>query len=170
MNFVVLSLGSNTSYELHGETISPHVILKKAVESLSIVLNDITVSSLYITKPMYYEDQEWFHNIVVQGNYYGSAENLLEKTQGIETAFGRNRAKEIKNGPRSLDIDILLFSNKEVCNKTLQIPHPKMTERAFVLVPMLEIFPNCADSTKRDYYMHCLQKIDSSEVIKKSSL
>ncbi len=170
VNTVFLSLGSNKATKHKGVDLTPHVVLKMAVERLSESLEGFIVSSVYITKPMYVEDQESFHNLVLFGTYSGEVEDLFSFTQSIECEFGRDREKEFRNGPRSLDIDILLFSDNVIMSDTLQIPHPKIEERAFVLVPMLEIFPECADNSKRDYYMHCLQKLDSSEVVKKSSL
>ncbi len=148
----------------------PHEILQNAVLELSSFVSQIEASSVYITRPMYFENQEYFHNIVVKGMYNGSADSLLAKTQHIEASFGRNRNIEIKNGPRSLDIDLLLFSNIKVDTEELVIPHPRMTERAFVLIPMLEILQKSADKEVRDYYASCLDRLDDQDVIKKSPL
>ncbi len=170
MNFVMLSLGSNKRYVFGGFDYTPHDILYKAYERLRNVLCDVSVSSVYITKAMYVENQDDFYNIALCGYFDGEAEELLDATQHIEKEFGRNRMNEIRYGPRTLDIDILLFSNSFVSTDRLEIPHPKMEERAFVLVPMLEILPKCADSTKRDYYAQCLSKLNIDSVIKKTSL
>ncbi len=167
MHPVVLSLGSNNMFSYEGEDLSPHKILIMAVNKLNDFMQVIAVSSLYITKPMYYEDQENFHNIAVYGLYNGTAQELLHCTQSIETTLGRDRAKEIRNGPRTLDIDILLVSDLLIESETLSIPHPKMHERAFVLVPMLEILPKNADTINRDYYARCLNQLDSTDVVNK---
>ena len=62
--------------------------------------------------------------------------------------MGRNRAKEIRFGPRSIDIDIEFFGDSEINDSDLQIPHPRLYERAFVLKPLLEILPKCSDVLK----------------------
>mgnify|MGYP002355625005 FL=1 len=67
---------------------------------------------------------------------------LLGAVQGIEAQFGRDRSKERSKGPRTLDIDILLFGNEIIDQPDLYVPHPGMTERAFVLVPLLELEPD----------------------------
>ncbi len=167
MNCVVLALGSNKQYEYDGVKLSSLTILQNAVEHLQKFISELTASSLYITKPMYVEDQSNFHNMAVLGFYSGSPESLLTKTQEIEKQFGRDRDKEFRNGPRSLDIDILLFSDVQVSTDMLEIPHPKIEERAFVLFPMVEILDNYADSNIRDYYNKCLQTVNSNDVIKK---
>ncbi len=167
MHSVYLSLGSNKCYTYENVELSPHALLLKAYERLCGIFDNISVSSLYITKPMYIDEQENFYNIVIQGIYNKSAEELLDYTQNIESDFGRNRKLEIKNGPRSLDIDIILFSDCVISTDRLAVPHPKMSERAFVLVPLLEILSNNADKVNRDYYKECLSKVNSFDVIKK---
>ena len=74
-----------------------------------------------------------------------AAHGLLRWTQKIETEFGRDRTREIPKGPRALDIDIALLGAEVVSSPVLSIPHPRIRERAFVLIPLLEILPECAD-------------------------
>ncbi len=167
---VILSLGSNKVLNKNGSVMLPQTILENAVGCLKNYIENLCVSSVYCTKPMYFEDQESFYNLVVGGTYHGEAEELLEIIQAIEADFGRNRSVEFRNGPRTLDIDIILFYNK-VCNsQSLSIPHPRYKERAFVLVPMLEILHNHADYELRDYYKNCLNKLNSEDVVKFSTL
>ncbi|MDF2615758.1 MAG: folK [Sedimentibacter sp.] len=79
-------------------------------------------------------------NIVVEGTTYLSPEDLLVFTQSIEQAM--KRVKTIVNGPRIIDVDILLYEDVKINTRTLIIPHPRMTERAFVMYPLFEISPD----------------------------
>ena len=92
--------------------------------------------------------------------------DLLEKIHVIESCLGRNRELEVRNGPRAIDIDIEFFGTQTVDTKTLQIPHPRHKERAFVLVPLLEILKENADFIKREDFSSCLEKIGSGGVEK----
>ncbi len=166
MSLVFLSLGSNKVLKKQNEEILPVDILRFAVKELSLSLQNISISSVYKTKPMYFDNQEYFYNMVVSGAFSDEAQSLLKLTQNIEHMFGRNRREEQRNGPRTLDIDILLFSDLKMHSENLIIPHPKMNERAFVLVPMLEILHKIADIKIRDYYSTFLQNVDTNEVIK----
>ena len=108
------------------------------------------VSSVYRTSALYLEDQDDFFNLVVAGWYQKSPESLLADIHFVEAEFGRDRSKEVRNGPRTLDIDIELFGNRRIYSKDLEVPHPRLYERAFVLVPMVEILRNSADDKKKD--------------------
>jgi len=98
------------------------------------------ISSIYETDPVGYLDQASFLNIVVQGETSLPPQALLQKTQDIENKLGRERL--VRWGPRTIDIDILLYNNKEIVTEDLMIPHPRMQERAFVMVPLAEIAPD----------------------------
>ncbi|GAB1454963.1 hypothetical protein MASR2M48_02630 [Spirochaetota bacterium] len=87
-------------------------------------------------------DQPDFLNLVVTGSTSLSPTHLLARLQTIETAFGRDRSKERLKGPRTLDIDILLYANEVITSPELIIPHPGIKERAFVIVPLVEIAPD----------------------------
>ncbi|WLV24781.1 2-amino-4-hydroxy-6-hydroxymethyldihydropteridine diphosphokinase [Aciduricibacillus chroicocephali] len=97
------------------------------------------ISSIYETDPVGYEDQEDFLNMVVEVETDLTAEELLRYCQLIEERLGRVRT--IRNGPRTIDLDILLYSQESIRLVDLEIPHPRMHERAFVLVPLGEIAP-----------------------------
>lgn len=144
---VVLGLGSNRSFLLDNEILEPLEILKRACLAISKLFrpNSFVQSSVIKTKAMYYENQDDFYNMIVLGDYDEEPEELLKKTQEIEAFFGRDRTKEIPNGPRSLDIDIELFYDRILNTPFLTIPHPRIKERDFVLRPLLEIFPDSAD-------------------------
>ncbi len=97
------------------------------------------VSSFYETEPVDYLQQDWFLNCVVEGETEQPAATLLAKLRDIETRIGSK--KIIAKGPRILDIDILLSGDETIATPELQVPHPRMTQRRFVLVPLAEIAP-----------------------------
>ena len=98
------------------------------------------VSSIYETEPVDYLDQPWFLNCVVKAETQLAPAALLRALRGIEAQMGSR--KEFAKGPRLMDIDILLYGNKTIQTPELQIPHPRMTHRRFVLVPLAEIAPS----------------------------
>lgn len=98
------------------------------------------VSSLYRTKPVGKADQNWFINGAIRCETSLPPEDLLAALHELENQFGRSRS--IHWGPRTLDLDILLFGNIEMTTPHLTIPHPRLHERLFVLVPLEEIAPN----------------------------
>lgn len=95
------------------------------------------VSSLYETEPVGYEDQDWFMNVVVEIKTTLSPYELLKYCQNIENELKRVRL--IRWGPRTIDVDVLLYEGYESDAEDLTVPHPRMTERAFVMVPLYEI-------------------------------
>jgi 2-amino-4-hydroxy-6-hydroxymethyldihydropteridine diphosphokinase len=97
------------------------------------------ISSLYETEPVDYWDQPWFLNCVVEGETKLGALELLHALREIETRMGSK--KEFAKGPRLLDVDILLYGNETIATAELQVPHPRMLERKFVLTPLAEIAP-----------------------------
>jgi 2-amino-4-hydroxy-6-hydroxymethyldihydropteridine diphosphokinase len=96
-------------------------------------------SSLYRTAALGHAEQPDFINAVAQLETGLTAERLLDELQEIEARHGRRRS--FPNAPRSLDLDILLFGDLVLRTRSLEIPHPRMRERAFVLKPLLEISP-----------------------------
>ena len=150
MPAVVLGLGSNKSLCIKNKVLTPDKILDKACSELKTHIKKLRRSSIYITKPMYVEEQADFFNMVVLGDYDGSPRELLNLIHKIEARYGRDRSLETPKGPRTLDIDIELFGNMTVKEETvtdpLYIPHPLMSERQFVLIPLLEILNNSAES------------------------
>jgi len=113
-------------------------------------------SSLYKTAPIGYADQPDFVNAVAELWTTLTAEGLLVALMEIEHRHGRVR--EVPNGPRTLDLDILLFGDHEVHSTTLNVPHPRAQERAFVLYPLLEIAPDVVIPRRgpaRDWLAQC---------------
>jgi 2-amino-4-hydroxy-6-hydroxymethyldihydropteridine diphosphokinase len=129
---IYLSLGSNVG-DREGN-------LRKAVERLAS--DDVRVlrrSRIYETEPVDYEDQAWFLNQVVEADTALFPMQLLTRIGRVEHELGRVRTR--RNGPRTIDIDILLYAAAVVNTPRLEIPHPRMAERRFVLVPLAELAP-----------------------------
>ena len=97
----------------------------------------VNASSIYETDPVGYTDQDPFLNMVIQVKTDLGPYKLLDELLLIEGKLGRKR--EIKWGPRTLDLDILLYNQENIKSEKLIVPHPRMQERAFVMVPLLEI-------------------------------
>jgi 2-amino-4-hydroxy-6-hydroxymethyldihydropteridine diphosphokinase len=118
--------------------------LKDALHALEINQIQITArSSIYETEPQDVTDQPWFLNMVVVCETRYFPLQLLKILQSIERDLGRVRGgSSIRRGPRTVDIDILLFGNSTLDTPQLTVPHPRMLERRFVLEPLLEIAPD----------------------------
>lgn len=134
MSKVYLGLGSNLG-DKRNNIISAISMLKE--HSLIKVLK---ISSFYETEPVGYKEQDWFLNIVVKIDTFLTPYELLEYCQIIEETLHRKRL--IRWGPRTIDVDILLYENFTSQDEQLTIPHPGIRERAFVLEPLLEIEPD----------------------------
>jgi 2-amino-4-hydroxy-6-hydroxymethyldihydropteridine diphosphokinase len=129
---VYLSLGSNLGDRA--------VNLRDAIAALPAADFQVCkVSSFYETEPVDYLDQPWFLNCVVAGETASQPLDLLHALRAIEAQLGSKKA--FAKGPRLLDIDILLFGNLSVDTPELQVPHPRMLQRKFVLAPLAEIAP-----------------------------
>jgi len=134
MHTVYLGLGSNQSDPINQIKNATELIEK--IETSKIIKK----SSLYESLPVGYLDQPNFINQVISLQTSLSPAELFERFQQIE--FQLKRVKKIVNGPRTIDIDILLFNQEIILTKDLTIPHPRMLDRAFVMIPLLEIEPN----------------------------
>lgn len=132
-----IGLGAN----LPSKAGSPEATLATAALRLESLGHLIARSSLYSTEPVGFADQPRFFNAVVALDTNLAPHTLLENLLSIERDFGRDRSSSIRNGPRTLDLDILLFGNQIVAEPDLEIPHPRLSARAFVLVPLAEIAP-----------------------------
>lgn len=100
-----------------------------------------TVSAVYETEPVGGPDQDPYLNLVAAVTTERSPRQLLGACQEIERRRGRDRAEELRYGPRTLDIDILLYDDQVIREPDLEVPHPRLTERAFALVPLAEVVP-----------------------------
>lgn len=131
MSRAYLSLGSNIGDKKNN--------LDEAVKLIksNSYISDVLVSEYYETAPVGYLDQDVFMNIVVQINTTLDSYKLLDFCHEIEEALKRKRI--IRWGPRTIDVDILLFDDIISDDERLTIPHPRMTERAFVIVPLYDL-------------------------------
>ena len=114
--------------------------IRNAVEALNL-LPDVKVlrcASIYETDPWGYTEQQSFYNTVVEVETVKSPEMLLGACLGIEAGMGRVR--EFKNGPRVIDLDLLVFENYNNDSQHITVPHPLIGERDFVLVPLKELY------------------------------
>lgn len=134
MKKVYLGLGSNIGNRENN--------LKEAINLISqnrnIKVNKI--SSLYETEPIGFKEQDWFLNMVIEIETSLKPRELLKYLLDVEKRMGRIR--EIKWGPRIIDIDILIYNEAVIMDEDLKIPHPRICERAFVLIPLIEINPD----------------------------
>ena len=122
--------------------------LEQALEALSAAgLTLLRRSSLYATEPVGFAPQHWFLNCVVEAETELMPRQLLRATQEVERSLGRRRM--VRNGPRAVDVDILLYGSTVVSMPDLEIPHPRMAERRFVLVPLREIAAGLRHPTLR---------------------
>lgn len=123
----------------------PDATLAAAAKRLGSLGAVTALSSLYSTAPVGYADQPRFLNAVAALETELTPFELLGALLLIEKDFGRDRIRYQQNGPRTLDLDILMFGDFVIGGATLEIPHPRLAERAFVLVPMNEIAPNAVE-------------------------
>jgi 2-amino-4-hydroxy-6-hydroxymethyldihydropteridine diphosphokinase len=118
------------------------------------------VSSFYETEPVDFVDQPWFLNCAVEGETESPPIELLRSLREIEARLGSKKA--FAKGPRLLDIDVLIFGDLSLNTPELQIPHPRMLERKFVLAPLAEIAPDLQHSTWRasvlELLAHCADR------------
>jgi 2-amino-4-hydroxy-6-hydroxymethyldihydropteridine diphosphokinase len=129
---VYLALGSNIGDRENN--------LREAVRRLEETGVQVKrVSSLYETEPLDYLDQPWFLNAVLEADTQLSASQLLATLRRIESLMGSK--KLFAKGPRLIDLDILLYDDATIETPELQVPHPRMLQRNFVLVPLAEIAP-----------------------------
>jgi 2-amino-4-hydroxy-6-hydroxymethyldihydropteridine diphosphokinase len=127
---IYLSLGSNLG--------DRSAMLRTGIEALAnSQIRVKKISSFYETEPVDFLDQPWFLNCVVEGETNLSPQELLLALRGIESLIGSK--KEFAKGPRLLDMDILLYGDETIDTPELQIPHPRMLQRKFVLAPLAEI-------------------------------
>ena len=128
-HIVYLGLGSNLGDRLAN--------LKTAINNLTPQLNVLAQSSIYETPPIGYTDQPEFLNQVIKAETYEKPEALLAHLKRLEIVLGRQPG--IPNGPRLIDIDILFYDDLVLNTPALVIPHPRLAERGFVLMPLNEI-------------------------------
>ena len=124
---------------------TPEATLAAAAIRLEALGRVVRRSSLYSTEPVGLAEQPRFVNAVVALETELEPRELLDGLLRIEQEFGRDRSAGVANGPRTLDLDLLLLGNLRICEDGLEIPHPRLNQRAFVLVPLNEIAPGDLD-------------------------
>jgi 2-amino-4-hydroxy-6-hydroxymethyldihydropteridine diphosphokinase len=138
MPLAYIALGAN----LPSSAGPAEATLTEAAKRLGNLGQITRFSRLYSTEPVGFSNQPRFVNAVVALETGLTPRALLNNLLSIEHDFGRDRSSGIRNGPRTLDLDILLYSDAVVREPGLDIPHPRLAERAFALVPMHEIAPS----------------------------
>jgi len=132
--FVALGANLPSSYGL------PHETLAAAIEALGSAGMSVTArSSVWLTAPVPVSDQPWYHNAVVAVQTEQSPYALLETLQGIENEFGRVRT--VRNAPRVIDLDLIAYDDNILDRPELIVPHPRLHQRGFVLLPLRELAP-----------------------------
>lgn len=132
MSEVYFSIGTNVGKRIEN--------LIEAVEGLQTIIQNIKISDVYETEPWGYESQEPFLNICVVGLTVLEPEKLLKKVKSLEKEIGREET--FKWGPRKIDIDLLFIDDLIIKKNDLEIPHQGIAERAFVLIPFMDINSN----------------------------
>lgn len=155
MKTVYLSLGSNIGDRERN--------LRAALEHLDTAgIRIARVSPVYETEPVDLTGQRWFLNLVAEVETDLFPVQLLARTQKIERALGRVRT--VPKGPRTIDIDILLYGNVVVNSQGLEIPHPRMAERRFVLIPLADLAPDLRHPVTRKTVREMLDAAPSATV------
>jgi len=149
-----ISVGSNLGHKLQN--------CRKAIAVLTTSRNCCLIdqSRIYQTEPVDYRDQDWFVNYVVKIKTLLDPFALLETLKGIEREAGR-KSNTVRFGPRVIDLDIILYDTMVVNTKHLEIPHPRMHKRRFVLKPICDIDPDIIHPVFQRTMQSLLDTIDA---------
>jgi len=154
---VYLSLGSNVGdRESH---------LRDAIARLNAVGHIVCASSFYETEPVEFTDQAWFLNCAVALETTQAPEQLMAAVLNIEQEMGRHRAQD--KGPRTIDIDILLFGDAIIDSPVVTIPHPAMHQRRFVLEPLAEIAAEARHPALKKTVRELLGELPKGQAVRK---
>jgi 2-amino-4-hydroxy-6-hydroxymethyldihydropteridine diphosphokinase len=161
-NLAYLSLGSNVGDREHQ--------LRDAMARLETAGRVVSISSLYETEPVEFAAQGWFLNCAVALETGVTAEQLLAALLEIERQMGRQRVQN--KGPRTIDLDILLFSSPitgeaVIDSPALTIPHPAMQQRRFVLQPLAEIAPQAQHPVLKKTIRELLDALPAGQAVRK---
>jgi 2-amino-4-hydroxy-6-hydroxymethyldihydropteridine diphosphokinase len=162
-NLVYLSLGSNVG--------DPETHLRDAIARLGAVGSVASLSSFYETEPVEFADQAWFMNCAVALETADTPAELMATLLRIEQEMGRRRTRA--KGPRTIDIDILLFCGERledtiIDSPELTIPHPAMHQRRFVLEPLAEIAPEARHPVLKKTVRDLLHQLPVGQAVRKS--
>jgi 2-amino-4-hydroxy-6-hydroxymethyldihydropteridine diphosphokinase len=157
LKLVYLGLGSNMG--------DREELLRTALDQLNAPdLRLLRVSSFYETEPIGFREQAWFLNLVAEFETELLPAQLLHRMQKVERDMGRTRT--IANGPRTIDIDILLYGDSAMKTDELEIPHPRYRDRRFTLAPLAELNPNLRDPVTRQTMAEMLAALTGQNVRK----
>lgn len=157
MKLVYLGLGSNLG--------DRRKMLESAIEKLhGPDLRILRISSVYETEPMGLREQGWFLNLALEAETRLFPLQLLGRLQHIQAELGRRRT--VVNGPRVIDIDLLLFAQSVIQSSRLTVPHPRMHERRFVLAPLAELAPDLRHPVLRKRMVELLNEIKGQAISK----
>lgn len=159
MALVYLSLGSNKGDRVG--YVQQATSLLNGFDGINVVQS----SSLYETEPWGVETETWFVNAVIQISTTLSPQLLLAQCQKIETMLGRNRATEGHYGDRTIDIDILFYDDNVITDENILIPHPRFHERAFTLIPMLELAPEFIHPISKKSVTDLYEDLENPEMV-----
>tara|TARA_X000000950_G_scaffold38469_1_gene41085 strand:+ start:184 stop:657 length:474 start_codon:yes stop_codon:yes gene_type:complete len=154
LNSIFLSLGTNVG--------DKNKNLLEGLTFLKEFVNILSISSVYKTEPLLYEDQEDFLNIVTEIDYQGTAKSLLLIIKDIEIQMGRK--KTFKYGPRIIDIDIIFFKGEEINEEDLIIPHYDWHNRLFVIQPLYELLNKPLNKSNHKIHEQKIIKIGKIEL------
>jgi 2-amino-4-hydroxy-6-hydroxymethyldihydropteridine diphosphokinase len=154
-----LSLGSNVGAR------QSH--LQEAQDRLAKIGRVLAVSSLYETEPVEFTEQPWFLNCAIAVETNCTPRQLMAAILQIEQEMGRRRVQ--KKGPRSIDIDILLFGQEIIESKDLTVPHPAMHHRRFVLEPLAEIAPQAMHPLLKKTIRELADALPAGQAVRKQT-
>ncbi|WP_323703403.1 2-amino-4-hydroxy-6-hydroxymethyldihydropteridine diphosphokinase [Mammaliicoccus sp. Dog046] len=159
MHIAYLGLGSNMG--------DRQLLLEEAIQSLNAVngIEVTKISPIYETKPVGYTEQPDFLNMCIEISTELESSELLNVCMTVEQQLHRVRVE--RWGPRTIDIDILLYDQSVIQSPDLEVPHPRMTERAFVMIPLNDIASNVVEPISKKYIWELLP--NDEQVVKYNS-
>jgi 2-amino-4-hydroxy-6-hydroxymethyldihydropteridine diphosphokinase len=158
MHTAYIGMGAN----LPSHAGTPEATLAAAAHRIESLGHVARRSSLYSTEPVGFAAQPRFVNAVVELETALTPRQLLDSLLAIEKEFGRDRSAAIANGPRTLDLDILLYGDVKISEPGIEIPHPRLGQRKFVLIPLQEIASDVKEAQTEQTISQILDRLRAS--------